>query len=156
MGTYARAVIVGGTVAVAFAGGLATDIGPWYQSLQQPSWKPPDAAFGPVWTLIFGLTAWACIRCWERAAEAAARRRVAWAFAANGVLNVLWSVLFFTLRRPDWAAWQVVLLWGSVAALIGLAWRIDRAAAAMLSVYLAWVTLAAMLNLAVVRLNAPV
>ena len=42
---------------VATLGGLATDIGPWYRSLQQPAWKPPDAWFGPAWTTIYALTA---------------------------------------------------------------------------------------------------
>ena len=31
---------------VASIGGSLTDLGPWYQALKQPSWKPPDAAFG--------------------------------------------------------------------------------------------------------------
>ena len=40
-------------------GGLATEIGPWYFSLKQPSWKPPDWAFGVIWTIIFILSAMA-------------------------------------------------------------------------------------------------
>ena len=47
--------------AVALAGGLLTDLGPWYQALREPSWKPPDMAFGPIWTVIFALTAIAAI-----------------------------------------------------------------------------------------------
>jgi tryptophan-rich sensory protein len=44
---------------VAFIGGGVTDLGPWYQSLRQPPWKPPDLLFPPAWSLIFALSAWA-------------------------------------------------------------------------------------------------
>ena len=40
------------------------------------------------------------------------------AFAANWVLNLLWSPLFFKARRPDWALGDVMLLWASVALMI--------------------------------------
>ncbi|MEM1435104.1 MAG: TspO/MBR family protein, partial [Pseudomonadota bacterium] len=46
-------------VAVALVGGLATDVGPWYRNLAKPSWNPPDWLFGPAWTVIYALTAWA-------------------------------------------------------------------------------------------------
>jgi tryptophan-rich sensory protein len=142
------------TLAVAGLGGWATQLGPWYAALEQPPWKPPDAAFGPAWTLIFTLTAWAAVRVWRRC-EGAVRRRFAAALALNAALNVSWSVLFFTLHRPDWALAEVVLLWASVALLVVLAWPVDRRAALLLVPYLVWVAFAGALNAAVVQLNAP-
>lgn len=73
----------------------------------------------------------------------------------EGALNVLWSVLFFRLQRPDWAFVEVVLLWLSIVALIVGVIRYSRTAAALLVPYLAWVTFAAALNRAIVTLNAP-
>jgi len=54
-----RPAVVAGllALAVASAGGALTILGPWYFGLKQPSWKPPDWAFGPALTLIFALTA---------------------------------------------------------------------------------------------------
>ena len=49
------AVILGG------AGGLLTTIGPWYRELKKPGWQPPDWLFGPAWTVILGLAAWASV-----------------------------------------------------------------------------------------------
>ncbi len=66
-----------------------------------------------------------------------------------------WSPLFFTLRRPDWALAEIPLLWLSILALIvGLA-PISTLAALLLAPYLVWVSVAAALNLEIVRLNGP-
>lgn len=141
--------------AVAVAGGLLTDIGPWYYALRKPSWQPPDWLFGPAWTLIFSLTAIAGLLAWERSGAGAARARLLVAFAVNSALNVLWSLLFFRWRRPDWALVEVVLLWLSILLLIAVVFRRSRWGAALLVPYLAWVAFAAWLNLAIVRLNGP-
>lgn len=141
--------------AVAMLGGLMTELGPWYRSLQQPAWKPPDWAFGPAWTVIFALTALAAARAWREAPGRAQRRKLLWLLAVNAFLNVLWSVLFFRLRRPDWALVEVLLLWLSVGVLMATVARWSRGAAWLLLPYLLWVTFAGALNGAVVRLNGP-
>ena len=76
-------------------------------------------------------------------------------FAANGVFHLLWSPLFFTLRRPDWALIEVGFLWLSLVALIVGLWPFSTTASLLIVPYLAWVTFAARLNLEIVRLNAP-
>jgi benzodiazapine receptor len=120
--------------AVAGLGTLGTDLGPWYQGLRQPAWKPPDLWFGPAWTLVFSLIGWAAARAWLRARDAAERTRLLWA----------------------WAQFEVLPFWLSIIGLIVLVRRTDKSAAALLLPYLAWVTFAAALNHAVVRLNSGV
>ncbi len=142
------------TWVVALLGGLATDIGPWYLTLRQPAWKPPDLWFGPAWTLIYTRTAVAGVRVWEATPQPGLHRR--WLamlamLALNAVLNLLWSRLFFTAKRPDWALAEAALLWLAVLQLFAYArWRLPRAS---LLPYLAWVAFAACINSAVVRLN---
>jgi tryptophan-rich sensory protein len=140
---------------VAVLGGLMTDLGPWYMSLEQPSWKPPDWAFGPIWTTIFALAAAAGANAWRRARSRAQRELMLMLFAANGFLNVFWSLLYFGLHRPDWSLYEVPLLWLSVLALILLLGRFAKAAALMLVPYLVWVAIAAVLNWQTVKLNGP-
>jgi tryptophan-rich sensory protein len=140
---------------VAMLGGLMTELGTWYYGLRQPAWKPPDWLFGPAWTTIFALTAVAGIQAWRDAPDRRARDWLLALFALNGFLNVFWSLLFFRLRRPDWALIEVGLLWLSIVLLIGVLARWSRPAAWLLAPYLAWVTFAAALNAEVVRLNAP-
>lgn len=149
------AVAAAAAVAVAVLGAISTDLGDWYYQLQQPAWKPPDWAFGPAWTLIFSLTAVAGVWAWHDAPGRAAREWLLALFALNGFLNVLWSLLYFRLRRPDWALAEVVFLWLSIALLIGVLGRYSRRAAWMLVPYLVWVAYAGALNGATVLLNAP-
>ena len=148
-------IAAAGALVVATLGGLLTEIGPWYKSLAQPRWKPPDWAFAPIWTLIFAAAAAAGALAWQHAPSDASRQCMVVQFALNGALNVLWSVLYFRLRRPDWALAELVLLWLSVAALIATLAPYAPGAGWLLVPYLVWVTIAGTLNLATVRLNAP-
>jgi tryptophan-rich sensory protein len=150
-----RPVIVAivATVAVLGTGGALTKVGPWYYGLRKPSWNPPSWAFGPAWTLIGALTAWAAVVAWAPLRTRSERTTLITLFTANGVFNILWSLLFFNLRRPDWALNEVVLLWLSILALVVNTAVRTPLAALLLAPYLAWVSFAAFLNLVIVRLN---
>ena len=152
-----RAVVTAAlaALAVAMLGGLATDIGPWYLGLKQPAWKPPDILFGPAWTILYAMAAASAVKAWQRAPSKAWREWLLGLFALNGFLNLLWSLLFFRLRRPDWALMEVGALWLSVAGLMLFTGRRSPVSAALLLPYLAWVAFAGWLNKAVVALNGP-
>ncbi|PPD44784.1 MAG: TspO protein [Methylocystis sp.] len=140
---------------VAVLGGVATEIGEWYEGLNFPPWRPPNWLFGPAWTLIFLLTATSGVLAWEQAPDDAARIRLFILFAINAVLNVAWSPLFFKLRRPDWALAELVLLWLSILSLVIAVGAISSFAGALLAPYLAWVSFAGFLNWRMVALNKP-
>ena len=143
------------TAFIAALGATITQIGPWYQSLEQPSWAPPDMAFGPAWTLIFALSAMSAVTAWMAAPDRESADGLLGLYAFNGSLNLLWSFIFFRLQRPDIAAIEVWFLWASVALLIVKCWRYSRTAALLLVPYLAWVAFAGVLNAAVVVRNQP-
>ena len=103
---------------VALIGGLMTDVGPWYESLRFPRLRPPNWLFGPAWTVIFILIAAAGVIAWESAEDPATRFRLVTLFFVNGLLNLLWSPLFFKMRRPDWAFYELLLFWLSILVLI--------------------------------------
>ena len=139
-------------VGLCLVGGLMTPRADWYARLRKPAWQPPGWAFGPGWTIILGLAAWAAVRAWD-AGDAAQQRDVLILFGVNGLFHLAWSPLFFKLQRPDWALIEVPFLWASVLAMMIGLWPIDSQAALLILPYLAWVGFAASLNWKVVDLN---
>lgn len=142
-------------IVVAMLGATMTDLGPWYQGLKKPSWQPPGWLFGPAWTLIFALAATAAVTAWRHAQTDAQRDWIIGLFAINGTLNVLWSLLFFRLQRPDWALIESFFLWLSVLVPIIVFYKYAKTASWLLVPYLAWVTFATYLNWQIVLLNSP-
>ncbi|RYD47159.1 MAG: tryptophan-rich sensory protein [Sphingomonadales bacterium] len=136
-------------------GGLLTTIGPWYRELKKPSWQPPDWLFGPAWTIILGLAAWAFVLAWRGTSDAGDHALLLALYAINGVCHFLWSPLFFKLRRPDWALWETPFLWGSIFALTIFLRPMSELASWWVVPYLVWVSFAWILNWRIVRLNAP-
>jgi tryptophan-rich sensory protein len=148
-------IAAAGVTVLGVAGMMLTPLDSWYYNLRKPAWQPPDWLFGPAWTIIFILEAasavigWQSIRTWSGGALLIS------AYVANGLLNMLWSLLFFKLRRPDWALYEVGFLWLSIVVMMeilsheaGLAWI-------FLVPYLLWVSFASLLTATIVRLNAP-
>ena len=130
----------------------STSVGDWYPTLSKPSWNPPSWVFGPVWTVLYSLMAVAAWRIWLRGP------RAHWGalalFGAQLLLNLGWSWVFFGCRAPGWAVLEISALWLAIVATLVSFWRVDRLAGLLLTPYLAWVSFAAALNLAIWRLNA--
>ncbi len=128
--------------------------GDWYfQELRRPPWTPPAWLFAPVWSLLYtgmGVGAWLV---WREAGWSGTAGVALGVFLIHLVLNAAWSWLFFGLRRPDLAFWEVLVLWISVLATLLLFWSVRPLAGALFVPYLAWVSFAAVLNLAIWRLN---
>ena len=141
-------------VVLGAVGALATELGPWYYSLRKPPWQPPDWVFGPAWTTIFLLGAVALALAWDAPIGGGPeRQRLALAYGVNALLNILWSVLFFRVRRPDWALVEVAALWLSIVAMMVALRPLLPIGPWLLAPYLLWVSFATALNLAIVRLN---
>lgn len=140
---------------LAVGGGLLTQIGEWYYQLKKPSWQPPDWLFGPAWTLILGAAAYAFVLSWRGAEGDTERTLLLALYVANAVFHFLWSPLFFTLKRPDWALIEVPFLWASVLAMTVILRDYSVLASWLIVPYLAWVSFAAILNRKIVRLNSP-
>ena len=151
----AIALAVSGVVFTAAGGALVTQLGPWYYGLKKPSWQPPDWLFGPAWTVIFLLMGAAFVLSYEQLPTLGERARLFGLFAINAGLNTLWSLLFFGLRRPDLALIEIVPFFGSIVLLVITVAPLDRRAAWFFVPYLCWVLFATLLNIAIVRRNAP-
>ena len=74
--------------AVAVVGGPAMDTSRLVPALYRPSWQPPGAVFGPVWTLLYVLIAVAATLASRDVRGTRRCRLVLGLFAANLVLLV--------------------------------------------------------------------
>lgn len=136
-------------------GSIATipNIPGWYAGLVKPSFNPPNWIFGPVWTTLYVMMAYAFFRVLRQPRFTAGRSRAIGAFLVQIVLNALWSFAFFAAHSPLAGLVVVVLLWLCILWTMLEFWRLDTLAGALLAPYLAWVSFATLLNFMIWRLN---
>jgi benzodiazapine receptor len=135
-------------------GGIATasSVETWYQTLQKPPFNPPDWVFAPVWTTLYiliGVSGWLV---WRRVGFAGAKTAFQ-VYAAQLVLNLAWSFLFFGAKALAAALIEVVVLLISIIATIILFRSHHRGAALLLVPYALWVSFASLLTASIWYLN---
>ncbi len=126
----------------------------WYASLQKPVFNPPNAVFGPVWTLLYALMGSALYLVIQAVGPEALKRKAILLFGVQLVLNTSWSWLFFGLKNPGLAFADIVLLWAAILASTVYFRRLSRTAFWMFLPYLFWVSFAMLLNFEIWRLNS--
>jgi len=125
----------------------------WHARLAKPWWAPPRWLFAPAWSVLYLTIA---ISGWLVWCQAGFTAVVPFGVYGVGlVFNAAWSAMFFGLHRPDLAFLDIVCLWLSIAATIGLFAPIDTTAAWLLVPYLCWVSFAGALNFRIWRMNRP-
>jgi tryptophan-rich sensory protein len=132
---------------VAYLGSLFTSQGTsssWYEQVK-PSITPPSYVFPIAWTILFVLIALALYITWVSASEDE-KPRIVWLYGFNFILNIIWSLLFFTLRNPLFAFIEILAMEISIVFMFILSYRINKAAAWMLLPYLLWVAFASVLT----------
>jgi len=132
-------------------GGLFTDIGTWYASLQKPVFNPPAWVFGPVWSVLYltiglsfsflyygmGHFGW---RTWSLV-------------AAHQFLNFAWTPAFFHLKSPLLALVIIIGLLIAIARLLIVQSHYSHAALYLFIPYSLWICFAAVLNASIWYLN---
>jgi tryptophan-rich sensory protein len=136
-------------------GSLVTVTGPgsWYAELEKPFFTPPGWVFAPVWITLFILMGIALYLVWESGTEHREVRAALGIFGVQFALNVVWSFLFFGLRSPLLGLVDIIILWAMIVATIASFYRVRTTAAYLLIPYIAWVSLATVLNGAIYFMN---
>lgn len=145
-------------VSMEILGGLggyltATSIGSWYAALERPPGTPPNAVFGPVWTILYAFMGISLALIWHRAPAGSAKRRALAVFVLQLLLNLAWTPLFFGLHLVAVALADILLLLAAVALTIAWFRPLDRTAAWLLVPYAAWIGYASYLNAGFLVLN---
>jgi tryptophan-rich sensory protein len=157
--SYGRAAHAAIAICVVFAasfiGNAATmpNIPTWYAEIQKPWFTPPNWLFGPVWTLLFTALIVAFYRILRVDPQTPGRRRAIIIFVVQIAFNALWSIAFFGMRSPGLGLVVIVFLWSSILANMIAFRRLDRLSSWAFPPYLAWVSFAGALNLAIYMMN---
>ena len=124
----------------------------FYAELVRPSWAPPSAVFGPVWTVLYALMGIAAWLVWRAKGFRAARASLV-LFLVQLAVNALWSWLFFSWHLGAPAFADILLLWLLIVTTLALFWRVRLLAGVLLIPYLLWVSFASVLCYSVWQLN---
>ena len=137
----------------AFAGTFTADAIPgWYESLNRPSFNPPDNLFGPVWTTLYILLGISLFLVWKQD-KSKERNLAILTFLIQLTLNIIWSFIFFYFNRIGFALAEIILLWLSIIVMLIQFYRIKPLAAFINIPYLLWVSFASILNAGYYLLN---
>lgn len=147
---------IGIAALVAALGSLATGpaIDGWYAETAKPMWNPPNAVFGPVWTVLYVSMSVAAWLVW-RGPDSEARSRALRIYVVQLAINALWTPAFFglgaLLGAPGvWIALVIIVVLDFVilATIIRFG-DVNRVAAALLVPYWFWALFATTLNAAI-------
>ena len=124
----------------------------WFLTLSKPLWNPPSWVFGPVWTILYLLMGIAAFLIWKKRKTIAVSKALI-LYTIQLLFNLLWSILFFGMKRIDMAFLEIIVLWILIFFTIKEFYKIYKIAAYLLIPYLLWVTFASILNLNIWILN---
>lgn len=153
--------LLGIAAAVAAFGSIvsASAIDGWYADTAKPMWNPPNAVFGPVWTVLYALMSVAAWLVWRRP-NSASRTRALRVYVVQLALNAVWSPAFFGLGAligaPGlWIALGIIVVLDFIilATIIRFG-DVSRIAAGLLIPYWFWALFATTLNAAIAVLAA--
>lgn len=137
--------------AVAALGALFTDTSSeWYMSLKKPALQPPDIVFPIAWTILYILFAASLSLM---ASDPKTKEKTLCLYAASGILNVLWSYVFFERHNPSGALFILIIIIITAILLFADVFRTNKTAAYLILPYIIWLWFALYLNYEIAFLN---
>lgn len=116
--------------------------GAWYEGLAKPFFNPPNWLFGPVWTVLYAMVAFAGWRTWLRGYKGLAMQ----IWFLQLAVNFTWSPMFFGAQMLGLALLIIGVMIALTVIFIQLTWKADRLTALLMLPYLAWISFAGLLN----------
>ena len=124
-----------------------------FAALDQPPLSPPGWLFPVVWTILYVLMGVASYLVLEAPSSPESKKAAFKTYFLQLGFNFFWSIIFFTLGAYEIAfAWLVALLALIVLTTVRF-FEINRVSGVLMLPYIAWVSFAGYLNLAISYLN---
>ncbi|KAJ7068345.1 TspO/MBR-related protein [Mycena amicta] len=121
--------------------------GDWYKNLRAPPGRPPRQVFPIVWPLLYismGYASHLTVKAFDRGDPRAAL--VLSLYYTQLALNLLWTPLFFGLKRPGLALIDITAMTATTFYMTKALVPISPAATYLLLPYCAWLAFATYLN----------
>ncbi|CAF3354802.1 unnamed protein product [Rotaria socialis] len=139
--------VLGGVVA-------AKQIKTWYDKLLKPAWHPPNAIFGPVWTILYlfmGIASYLI----ARDGQGPFRTLALTFYFIQLFLNWSWTSIVFVFHQLGAALVILLILFINIFICVLQFWQINSYASMLLVPYLIWVGFASALAMSIWQLNSP-
>lgn len=144
-------IIIASILLVAGLGSLFVNLGMnWFDSLNKPSQFPPNFIIPIVWTIIYVIFAIVlCLIVWKQNLQ----KKTIVLLIINGILNILWCLIFFTLNQTFLGIVSIVLLAIFAYLLVLDIKQYKNLYFYLTAIYPIWATIATCLNIALWVLN---
>ncbi len=119
-----------------------------YETMKHPPLSPPGWLFPIVWTVLYVAMGVASYFVFASNAEDEKKRSALTFYAAQLVMNMFWSTLFFTYGLYVVSFIWLIAMWVLEIITAVKFFKINRAAGYMMCALVLWTTFAAYLNLA--------
>ncbi|MBE6124470.1 MAG: tryptophan-rich sensory protein [Erysipelotrichaceae bacterium] len=140
-----------GILLVALLGWIFVDNGmAWYETLQRPSEWIPNAFIPIMWTIIYTVFIFYTIHLVRKEKS---NKKIITLLIINGILNVLWCLVFFTLNGLFMGLVVIILNLILSVLLLKEICKSSEVYSYILCIYPLWLSIATTLNLACWILN---
>ena len=138
-------------VLVALLGWVFVDMGmDWFDGLRKPSEWVPNIIIPIMWTFIYSVFIFYLIHLVRKEKD---NKRVIWLSIINGILNVLWCLVFFAMNSLLGGLIVIILNLIASVLLLRAICKTSELYSYILTVYPLWLSIATCLNLASWILN---
>ena len=135
----------------------------WYNTIPLPSYTPPNAIFGPVWSFLYtsmGIASWRIRKILTSSTTTAATPYLSFIHQyimllslVHYALNIIWAPVFFGMKRFRSGHVLNVAIWASLIPLIVGYFSIDLVSGMLLIPYFLWLSFAVGLSNGICKLN---
>ena len=144
-------IIIASILVVAVLGSIFVNLGmDWYDTLKKPSEFVPDILIPVVWTVIYVI--FAIVLCLWVSRQGLPKNIVV-LLIINGILNILWCLIFFTFKQKLLGLVTIILLLIMAYVLVQEIKKSNKLYYYLTAIYPIWASIATTLNLALWILN---
>lgn len=125
----------------------------WYNALEKPSWTPDPSFIGTMWSILYPIIIVTFLFVFIQGFRGKFPKTVMIPFAINLVANIIFTPIQFGLRNLTLASIDILLVWGTIVWLMVAIWKYYRTIALAQIPYLAWVSVASVLQVTINIMN---